>query len=76
MKAGDLAHTSSALQEQRDTLSHTRSQLAALHDNLSGQLRAVQRELAAAQAEKQQADRQVGRLTQEGVYPTLPAAAA
>lgn len=68
VKAAELSHTGTALQEQRETLAHTRSQLAAVQDNLSGQLRAVQRELAAAQAEKQQGDREIGRLTQEGAF--------
>lgn len=38
-----------------------------MQDNLSGQLRALQRELSATQAEKLQSDREVGCLTQEGV---------
>jgi chromosome segregation ATPase len=65
VKAAALSHASTALQEHRGTLAHTRSQCAAVQDNLSGQLRALQRELAAVQAEKQQSDRDVGRLTHE-----------
>ena len=66
VKATELSHTSTALQEHKDSLAHTRSQLASVQDNLGGQLRALQRELSATQAEKLQGDRELGRLTQEG----------
>lgn len=67
VKSADLSHLSTSLSEHKDSLAHARSQLASVQDNLSGQLRALQRELSATQAEKLQSDRQVGRLTQEGV---------
>lgn len=66
MKSSELSHVSTSLQEHKDSLAHARSQLASVQDNLSGQLRALQRELSATQADKLQSDREVGRLTQEG----------
>jgi hypothetical protein len=66
VKSAQLSHTSSSLQEHKDSLAHARSQLASTQDNLTGQLKALQQELAATQNDKLQADREVGRLSQEG----------
>lgn len=63
IKAAELSHMTSALQEHKDSIAHTRSQLASVQDNLGGQLRALQ---SGTQAEKLQSDREIGRLTQEG----------
>jgi septal ring factor EnvC (AmiA/AmiB activator) len=73
VRVSELTHVSTSLQEHKDSLAHTRSQLATVQDNLGGQLRALQRELSATQAEKLQSDREVGRLQQEGGrYCTMP----
>lgn len=66
VRVSELTHVSTSLQEHKDSQAHTRSQLATVQDNLGGQLRALQRELSATQAEKLQSDREVGRLQQEG----------
>jgi phage-related minor tail protein len=73
VRVAELTHVSTSLQEHKDSLAHTRSQLATVQDNLGGQLRALQRELSATQAEKLQVDREVGRLQQEGgLIHTVP----
>lgn len=66
VRLAELSHVSTSLEEHKDSLAHARSQLATVQDNLGGQLRALQRELSATQADKLQSDREVGRLTQEG----------
>lgn len=66
VRLAELTHVSTSLQEHKDSLAHTRSQLATVQDNLGGQLRALQRELSATQAEKLQSDREVGRAQQDG----------
>lgn len=68
VKSTELSHVSTSLHEHKEGLARARSQLASVQDNLSGQLRALQRELSATQAEKLQCDREVGRLTQEGEH--------
>lgn len=71
VKSTELSHVSTSLQEHKDSLVHTRTQLASVQDNLSGQMRSLQRELSAVQADKLQTDREVGRLKQEGGCVTV-----